>query len=83
MIDLFNVFQLFKDFHFEFIRKGFEFFILSALYANDFEFFKAVVFSLEYVVVKIERYWLEGVGVFQVLEVFIYLVMIRLGLRIR
>ena len=54
MIYLFNVVQLFKDFNFEFISETFEFFILSALYANDFELFKALVFSLEYVIVKIE-----------------------------
>ena len=55
VIYLFNVVQCFKDFNFEFIRETFEFFILSALYANDFEFFKALVFGLKYVIVEIER----------------------------
>ena len=55
MIYLFNVIQFFNDFNFEFIREAFEFLILSALYANDLEFFKALVFGLEYFIIKIER----------------------------
>ena len=47
--------DLLEDFNFEFIFRRFEFLILSALYVNDFEFSKAFVFGLEYVVVKIER----------------------------
>ena len=54
MIYFFNVVQLFKDFNFEFICVAFEFLILPALYANDFEFFKALVFGLEYVIVEVE-----------------------------
>ena len=61
VIYLFNVVQLVKDFNFEFVCKRFEFLILSALYANYFEFFKALVFSLEYVIAEIEivLWWLR------------------------
>ena len=54
VIDLFNIVQFFKDFNFEFIRVAFEFFILSALYTNNFELFKTRVFSLEYVIIEVE-----------------------------
>ena len=50
----FNVFQLLEDFNFEFVCVDFAFLIFPALYANYFEFFKALVFSLEYVIVEIE-----------------------------
>ena len=43
MIYLFNVVQLFKDFNSEFVCVAFEFLIIPALYANYFEFFKALV----------------------------------------
>ena len=49
MIYLFNVIQLLKDFNFEFICVAFEFLIFPALYANYFEFFKALISCLEYI----------------------------------
>ena len=48
--------NFYRIFNFEFIRETFEFLILSALYANDFEFVKALVFGLKYVIVEIERF---------------------------
>ena len=51
---LFNIVQFFKDFNFEFIRVALEFFILTALYTDNFEFFKALILCLEYVIVEVE-----------------------------